>query len=151
MKTMYVVSKGEYSDYRVMCVTDSKERAEHVADAYNATSPWAGADVEELPYVDSEPQRLHILTMTENLWDDGTTSETLERVELSWEFDLLFPDHAVPVGWRWVRAPIHRGRGGRLDVFGTDHERVRKVFGERKAQIRADEAGALRLQQVAQG
>jgi mRNA-degrading endonuclease toxin of MazEF toxin-antitoxin module len=35
---------------------------------------------------------------------------------------------------------MHHDQGGRLEVWGTDHERVRKVYGDRRALIISDDA-----------
>ena len=44
MKTYYAVTQGEYSDYRIITITEDKEKAERIAAAYDG-------DVEE--YEDS--------------------------------------------------------------------------------------------------
>ena len=40
MKTYYAVTEGEYSDYRIITITEDKEKAERIAAAYDG-------DVEE--------------------------------------------------------------------------------------------------------
>jgi hypothetical protein len=49
-----------------------------------------------------------------------------------------------PVTWRWVRAPVHDGKGGRLEVYGTDEQRVRQTFSDRKAQLLTEDAFRMR-------
>lgn len=80
---------------------------------------------------------------TTNLWDNGKESETKTSMRTVWPF----ADYAgIPsaVSWRWVRAPVHNNAGGRLTVEGIDHERVRKVFSERRAEIIGDETNQMR-------
>lgn len=147
---VWAVSTGSYSDYHVLCVCRSREAAEAVAEKLAAEDGgwYRDAFVESLVMVDATVQPTLVLHLDCNLFDDGGVSETYERVSSTWPFG-PDSDKAVRVGWRWVRAPIHRGRGGRLEVWGTDHKRVRKAFSDRRAEIRATDA--LRLQTEARG
>lgn len=143
-ETVWVLSHGEYSDYRVMCACPSKDAAELLAARFNSTtSSYDSASVEELPICGPDTQQVEILHVTANLWDNGKESETKTSIRTVWPF-ADFAGMPSAVSWRWVRAPVHNSAGGRLDVEGVDHERVRKVFGERRAQILADETGQLR-------
>ena len=144
-EVVWALSSGEYSDYHVMCVCPSKEDAGTLAARYNADSGPFGdaARVESLPVAGPDTQRVEILHLSTTLWDNGTESDTKQHVRTVWPF----ADYAgIPgaAAWRWVRAPMHRDAGGRLDVEGIDHERVRKVYSERRAEILADETGQLR-------
>ena len=38
MKTYYAVTEGEYSDYRIITITEDKEKAERIAAAYDVMS-----------------------------------------------------------------------------------------------------------------
>lgn len=139
---VWVVASGSYSDYRVLCACESKADADLLAARIRTTGNWRRDDarVESLPLVrDPNVQRVEILSLQVNIWDDGTTTEDRLNVRVEWPFDALFDD-AVPVQWRWVRAPIHHNKGGRLEVSGTDHERVRKTFSDRRAEILTDDA-----------
>lgn len=52
-KTVWAVTKGEYSDYRVLCVCPTQKQAQLVAAAYNEDSDrWKDARVEMMAYVD---------------------------------------------------------------------------------------------------
>lgn len=135
---MWAVSKGSYSDYRVMCVCDTKKAAKAVAAKYNGSSSYERAFVEDILVVDDDVQQVLVLSLSTTLWDDGHETEPREDVRAEWPFDALY---GTPnVSWRWVRAPIHRGGGGRLDVHGVDHERVRRVFSEQRAALITDDA-----------
>lgn len=141
MKTMWVLSSGSYSDYRVHAVCDSKATAKRIAARAKATkSAWRSEyEIEELAYVDDPDLKpVETLDLAVDIYDDGRESEPRESFRVEWEFDPLY--ELSDCLWRWVRAPIHNGRGGRLEVRGTDHERVRKVFGERRALIHSDDA-----------
>lgn len=139
-KSMWVVSRGSYSDYRVMAICDSKERAEKAAKLLEYGEGFA----EELIYLDHDPKRYTVHEISENLWDNGATTQHQESQRTEWEHDLLFPERLRPVGWRWVRAPVHHNEGGRLEVYGTSLTRVQKVFSDKSAEIRATDTLRLR-------
>lgn len=137
---MWTVESGGYSDHRVLCVCPTKKQAEALVEALNSNkSGWSDAFIGSLP-VATEVNFVTTYTMSCEVWDDGTTTETSESVRTELDIDMLWPDRARPVGWRWVRAPIHKSFGGRLEVFGTDHEAVRRTFSDRRAQLIAEDA-----------
>ena len=139
MEKMYAISKGSYSDYRVLAVCDSKKTAKALAARYNATEHYSETYVETILYVDNpDVQRVETLDLSITIWDDGSETDDHISYRVEWPFDPLYDSSDCT--WRWVRAPVHKGKGGRLDVYGTDHERVRKVFGERRALLHTDDA-----------
>lgn len=136
---VWTVEKGQYSDHRVLCVARTKPEAEAIAAAYNGDEDaWGKAYVNSLPMV-STPERITVFGLECQVWDDGTVDATRESDRTEWDFDMLYPQHAKPATWRWVRAPVHKGKGGRLEVYGTDVERVRRVFSDRRAQLLAED------------
>lgn len=138
-KQVWTVESGQYSDHKVMCVTRTKREADAIAKLYNQDSDgYRDAYVSTLPLI-SEPERVTTHQMQEDLYDDGTSAHYVETSRVEWEFDMLWPEYNRPVTWRWVRAPVHGGRGGRLEVFGTDQESVRRTFSDRRAQLVADD------------
>lgn len=52
MKTFYAVTAGCYSDYHIVAITDSKERADNIAKIYNGDGWNSDTEVEE--FFDSE-------------------------------------------------------------------------------------------------
>jgi hypothetical protein len=137
-EVVYVISSGEYSDYSVLCACPSKEDAETLVSRMNAAggSPYRGdCVVEELAMLPADAQQVEILHMSVTLWDDGRQADEHQHRQVEWPLG-----YYVPVRWRWVRAPMHRDKGGRLEVSGTDHERVRKVYGDRRALLLSDDA-----------
>ena len=139
-RKVWVVSSGSYSDYRVLCACPDKKTAETVSAKMAAAGGWrSDTRVESLTLVTDDVERVSILWLSVNLWDDGTESDSVESFRYEWPFDALFDD-AKPVHWRWVRTPFHLNSGGRLEVSGTDHERVRKAFSDHRGQIKSDDA-----------
>lgn len=55
-KKVYLITAGEYSDYGVLAVCSTREKAEHFCEVLNRNGGWYGdkADIEEYP-VDSIP------------------------------------------------------------------------------------------------
>lgn len=155
MKKVYAVVSGAYSDYRVLCVCPTKDVASLLASRIrrDEDSWYRDVGVEEMVFVDDGniPQ-VRTLRLSENVWDStpiqGTsTSDYQEHVSTDWPFD-SYTD-TPRVAWQWVRAPIHQNAGGRLYVWGTDHEAVRRVFSDRRAQLLAEDA--FRLKKEAKG
>lgn len=143
MKVLYTVETGCYSDHRILCVCATKAEAEAIAARVRTPDieedgrwwPDSDAEVGEILLVSGDIDRTPTLQLTETLWDDGTTSRLTERLTMAFPWD--WNSAAAPVQWRWVRAPMHENKGGRLEVSGTDLERVRKVFSDRRAELLA--------------
>lgn len=146
-KVQWVVSRGSYSDYRVLCACPSKKAAKAIAAAVNtATGDESGdyysAFVESLPIIE-RAEMVTVYGLVAEVFDNGTTAETKEIVREECNADMLYPHYFRPAHKRWIRAPYLQGRpikGGRLEVFGTDLERVRRVFSDTRAQLIADPA-----------
>lgn len=132
-KFRWAVSSGSYSDYRVKCIVSSKKLAEQIAAV--ETDGYTSYFVESIPFFDRMPERITVHGIQANLWDDDTSDEAAVSERVEWEHDMLYPEQIAPVRWRWVRAPVHNTKGGRLEVYGTDLTRVRKVFSDRRALI----------------
>lgn len=141
---VWVVSAGEYSDYSVLCACPSKVDAEAVAEKVRSDSDMMSRDahVEWLPIATADVEKVAVLRMSTEIYDDGREYVGEHHVAGRWPFDELFEGEMQPVVWRWVRAPIHEhaGGGGRLEVYGTDHELVRKVYSDRRAMYLTDPA-----------
>jgi hypothetical protein len=144
LKFMYCVSSGSYSDYRVLCVCDSQKRAKAVAAAMRADDDGyrQDAQTETIAFVDYDPVKVDVYSLSVEVWDNGTTTTERDYTHSEWPFDAFVP--LVRVAWRWVRAPVHKNKGGRLDVHGTDQEAVRRVFSDRRAQLLAEDAFRLK-------
>ena len=139
-KSVWLVSSGSYSDYRVRCAAPSKKAAQGIAAELNADDKeWSKYFVERVPVIE-KAERVTVYGIEAIIEDAGTVCEesVLDREE--WNVAPLYPERLRPVTVRWVRAPAYRGRAGRLEVYGTDRERVRKTFSDMKAQLLADPA-----------
>jgi len=140
-KKVYGISTGKYSDYSVLCICPSKKEAKKLVNTLNSDPESSHHDcrIEEFVVCDSAVKKNNnILTLSVELMDDGTerrsTSNALTKYPFDWNGD------PGPCRWRWVRAPMYHNKGGRLEVYGTNHTRIRKVFTEKRAMIKADKS-----------
>lgn len=143
---VWALAFGSYSYYRVLCICPTEDDAERLAAKVNLHEQWEQADVQSFPVCDATVVPVEVMHLSVTLWDDGREDERVVRLTEEWPWGY---SPAVPLRWRWVRAPMHNDKGGRLEVSGTDHERVRRVFSDRKAQIKAEDA--LRLKKETGG
>lgn len=138
-KIVWLVSSGSYSDYRVHCAAPSKKAAQGIVDALNGADEWTKYFAESVPVIE-KAVRVTIYGNEAIIADDGTVREESVRDRAEWNVDPLYPERLRPVTIRWVRAPCYHDQAGRLEVYGTDRERVRKAFSDVKAQLIADPA-----------
>lgn len=139
MEKMYVISSGSYSSYQVHCVCPTKEDAEEiVAKANIDRSDYSKYGVEELAVFDRTVERVVVLRLEIDIQDSDTEHDACEMTTVLWPFDSF--DEVSPVAWRWSRRFVHGEKGGRLEVWGADHERVRKTYGEMRVRLHYDAA-----------
>lgn len=134
--TVWVVSSGSYSDYRVHCAAPSKKAAQGIVAALNGDETY-NYFIEQVPVID-KAEKVTIYGMEAIVTDDGTVREESVRDRDEWNIDPLYPQRLRPVTVRWVRAPIYNGQAGRLEVYGLDEERVRKTYSDMRAELIAD-------------
>ena len=138
-KSVWVVSSGSYSDYRVHCAAPSKKAAQAIVVALNATDNWTKYLVERVPVIE-KAERFTVYGIEAIITDDGTVREESVRDRDEWNVDPLYQQRLRPVTVRWVRAPIYNGQAGRLEVYGTDRGLVLKTFSDMRAELIADPA-----------
>ena len=138
-KSVWVVSSGSYSDYRVHCAAPSKRGAREIVAALNGADEWTKYFVEQVPVIE-KAERITVYGIEAVIEDAGTVREESVRDRDEWNVNPLYPERLRPVTVRWVRAPIYNGKAGRLEVYGTDEERVRKTYSDMRAQLLADPA-----------
>jgi len=137
-KVVWGVSQGSYSDYQVVCICDSKERAERIAEA--SGGGFERVFAEEFSLVEEDPVVVTFHRMEVRIHGDGFASE----VEYSSRESSVIPGVIGDVRrWSWYWSA--RKAGGVLVVEGTDRESVRKIFGERRALLIADPSERKRI------
>lgn len=147
MREMWGVSSGVYSDYSVLCLTPTKADAERLVGRLARESEgWhRDARVERFLVCDGGVEQVTSLHFRTTLWDDGSETDRSDDTRTEWPWEA--GDDAC--AWRWVRAPMHQDKGGRLEVWGLDHERVKRTFSDKRAAFMTDLA--LRSQCEAKG
>lgn len=128
---VWLVSSGEYSDFRIEAAFSNEEAAEKYAGLH---SEYCVEDAQPLHDQCPDPVPvLHVHTLISRDAIEDPREEITNRVP---GLDL----DAAPIkvkGFR-PRRPLHdRNDRITLTVEGTDHERVRKVYSERTAQALA--------------
>lgn len=143
-RTVYAMSSGEYSDYAIKALFETKELAEAACIADKANDRYSSYDdnrVETFYLYDEVPEPLTRYFMSVEIFDDGTTGLESERAEagMPWSFwdDPVTNRPQV----RWHRPPYISNRGAVLSVWGSDLKGVQKAFSDRKYKILAELKG----------
>ena len=138
-KMVYGIASGQYSDYSVHCIVETEDEARKLVEKLNRTKDrYQGLyEIQELPMVDSTVERQSVLYLNEILMDSGKQADRHESTRLEWPWEGYDFGRAV---WRWIRAPFLDDKGGRLELHGTDHDLVRKIFEEKRAALIMDDA-----------
>lgn len=138
MKTIYAVSKGGYSDYRVLAMFETKAMAERASKLKGEDTYSDDYFVEEFTLwsaSDPSPEVTTVFFGSVELYDDGTASQPHWHSTTSPEFDhwqVAAPRGRVKV--RQVRAPMHQNKGGRFECFGSSNRAVRKTVSDVRAE-----------------
>lgn len=142
MKTCYAIVSGSYSDYSVLAVATDRPTAEAWAKAVrdNKESRRSDASVEEMMLLEpDEPVRTyHRVALYEEWWDDGTTTAYRLNETDELPIDMLYGIPPSRPSVRFVRAPMHANKGGRIEIYGRTRKAVLKVYSEQKAMWQAE-------------
>lgn len=134
-KTVWAVTSGDYSDYRVHGVSSDEDLIDQMV-ALDRDLRKA-----DLPLLDQIPERSMVLMMNCYITRDGRVDGEFEFEKIQWEWE-----------WGGERPPAVKDHSfdydgssplmyAHVSVSGTDHERVRKVYGEKKAAKQTHAAG----------
>jgi hypothetical protein len=133
---IWVIEQGDYSDYRVVGVYDSKEKAEKVSDAINKGDTYGQATVAKWnmnPGFDdiNAGMKMFLCLMLK----DGTV-ERCEPTEIrSYQID---GDCKI---WRRSQAPAYKNTGVEdclnATVWATDEKHAVKIVNEKRLQMLA--------------
>lgn len=147
MKHLWAVASGEYSDYRVHAVFETKAQADAAA-LLNVPDSYNDYRVEEIQFYPkgTKAKMVTVYSLQVNLWDDGRWNRgnsnssaepsgalnPISRVQP--EFNSWHADAGPRPKTRFVRAPCHNGKGGRFEVYGTNRSAVLKTVKDRVAE-----------------
>lgn len=128
-RTVWAISTGSYSDYEVHALFATKELAEQ---ANGTLREWDRNGVTEFTLYDEMPPALEKLTLCCEFDQDGFPHDS--EPEIEW---------VTPWGgdesefWLWnpgsFGGSLFRALRHRLTVCGFDHERVRRIYSDRRA------------------
>lgn len=132
MRKVWPVSTGSYSDWNIHALYESKELANQAAEKLSKEGGWIFSDAmvdKPLMVSDQLPVALPVLTLRCRIYENGTVEEGEPEIENDWDFQ--DGEDLTSQRWGWYT----EGHWGMLSVVGRDHDRVRKVYSDRKAEI----------------
>lgn len=141
--TLYAVTSGSYSDYRVEVLFTTRELAEqHLAARKTGRDGWYDTDVsiEEFVLLDRPPERHTVITRSGRVSPDGDVVNDHTSTEVEWEYGHIYGPAKPLMGARTYTAPAWPGAIN-VEVRGTSKGRVEKAFQDRMAAARAQQLG----------
>ena len=126
MKSVYAVTRGEYSDYVVMCVCDDGDTAHGFAKAYNAEEARSdNAKVEEFPFfrAGDNPEK-QVFYRGQLLFKNGVSKGKRYWSYDTWNFDGL---HDPPPNPALVKNTLFND-SVLIDVFGSNVSAVESAL-----------------------
>lgn len=141
---VWALTTGSYSDYSIKALFTKKRLAKAAMLVNKADSEaWSYGDenVETFYLYDEVPEPSTTWYYQANLWDDGTVTEERLTSTTALPWNHWWGEGTERPHVRYVRAPIHQNRGGRLEVRGSDEQAVKQAFSDNKARIRVERAG----------
>lgn len=127
-KKIAAVTEGSYSDYRVLAVCECADTAKAWADAVGGSVEW----IDVLP-AGMPPTKDTIYSYSVTFWDDGRIEKGRINADTKWSICHWQGAPPTRPRLRFVRAPCHGGKGGRLDIVASSAEACLKVASDRKA------------------
>ena len=131
---LWAVTSGDYDSYRVHAIfedeADAKEAASirHDYKDYQVEAMLVGRRGQK------PSEMVTTYSLRQELRDDGQHFDHAIDVDTEPWFDKLYESDAKP-RTRFVRAPVHEGKGGRMEVRGTDREAVLAAADDLRAKL----------------
>jgi hypothetical protein len=137
LREIFTVEAGCYSDHAVLGVFSDEATAAQWCEAIK-TDPdgWhRDAWVGRILLVESgvKPTKVTRWMQHVELWDDGRTETKGPQSQTEYAIATLWGLPPKRPKVRYVRAPVHNDKGGRLEVVGDSERVVVKVVSERIA------------------
>lgn len=138
MTTVYLVADGSYSDYRVLGVYSTPEKAERARDLYQADNDVEPFDLDAMP--DAPPG---LVGWTVQMDRDGNT-RSVDRsaapdapYALDWSIGWVPAPDGLPRPWESKNAPV-TGPCVAFPVWASDAPHAVKIANERRTRLIAD-------------
>lgn len=112
----------------------------------NAEGYYGSPEIEFFPIIKAGTKPHKVTTFFKNveLWDNGQVSDAREWSVTDWAITGIYGSPPNRARVRYVRAPCHQNKGGRLEVVGNSAEVVAKVANEKIAMWKAGAWGGPR-------
>jgi hypothetical protein len=128
-----MITSGSYSDYRVHAVCSDRNTAKQWAEAATKfeldrnehTNPYCIEEVQEIE-TGSTPEPVTTCTIHADLLDSGYVSNYRE-----FSRQKFFEEKLSRPRTRYIRAPIYKDKGRRIEITGSSLEAIRKVYSEK--------------------
>ena len=136
--TVWAVTTGSYSDYRVKVLFPTQKLAEqHANDLRNDRSGWdRDASVESFKLLDREPKRIRVFYRWARINTGGDVIDDRNEDSLDWEYGDLWGVPKPIMSARTYQAPAYK-QDTLVEVRGSSKARVEKAYHDRIAQARA--------------
>lgn len=132
--TLVLVAR-EYERMDVIGIVEGDEQeAAILAARIQATDPNTDYSVEVLATIPLDVRRVEVLTLAVTIMDDGTTEEHKPNFHVAWPWET----NVNATRMRWIRPPVYKGNGGRLEVTGVDRDEVRSMYRHEKRRLLHD-------------
>lgn len=141
IKRIFTVESGSYSDHAVLAVFDDEATAKAWRDALVTEDEgwhrdaWVG-NIQLIP-AGMKPFKVTTWQQHVELWDNGETETKGPWSRTEYPISMLSGEPPKRPKVRYVRAPMHNDKGGRLEVVGSTEKSVVKVVSERIAMWKA--------------
>lgn len=127
MGDIYVVTKGDYSDYEVVSIFDNEDKAQEFCNRYNENAEYYKAEVEiyKLNYMGNQAHK-HLYAYQFTMERNGDTSKPRWRYnhQRETEIEIYTPSNGVYRLW--------------CNVWAKDAEHAVKIANERRTQMIAN-------------
>jgi hypothetical protein len=134
---LYSLSNGEYSDYRVLALFETKELAEQAAATYLRWEKYSSPHVEEFKVLTERPEPIMLTRLSILVRADGTTGDVREMQVTRWPWDA---DYTTETRVDASNASMNPG-GIFVEGTGSNRAHVEKAFYDRVARIKAEQWG----------
>lgn len=156
LKTIYAISTGEYSDYTVRGLFEDRDTAElWLKEMLNGVEDekqyrYYSPRIEEFILIssDTKPFKVTKYSQSVTLWDDGRTDYGPVQVDTDYPIMMWNGPPSLRPSVRYVRAPVHSDKGGRLEVVANNLEALVKVINEKVMMWKAGSWGGPKHQEI---
>lgn len=136
-RTVWALTSGSYSDYGIEAIFTTEKAALAASKLKEDEYDWHDYNVESFILYDEVPEEVTLYEMVEVIVDGSpsyvSTTKVTSKTKYPWMFLWGTPRARPHV--RYVRAPVYKGKAGRLEVHGNDKQAVQQAFSDQRGVI----------------